>query len=125
IRWPHPTAQYGHTLCTTRSAVAVRLTTFSVALLRAAAPRPRGSGPVSCRNTGHASSQVFTGATLPLLAPLGAPEPAVADDDRPLRFRRPACGDPSVRCPVSLFRVGHGVVARSAGASSRVPDDKP
>src|ERR671920_953623 len=96
IRWPHPTAQYGHTLCTTRSAVAVRLTTFSVALLRAAAPRPRGSGPVSCRNTGHASSQVFTCATLPLLRPLGAPGPAVADDNRPLRFRRPACGDPLI-----------------------------
>src|SRR5438270_13240925 len=64
-RWPQPTAQYGHTLCTTLSAVAVWLTTFSVALLRAATPRPRGSEPVSCRYTGHASSHVFTLGTLP------------------------------------------------------------
>src|SRR4051812_22755221 len=64
-RWPQPTAQYGHTLCTTRSAVAVRDTTDSVASLLAALPRPRGSEPVSCRYTGHASSQVFTCRTLP------------------------------------------------------------
>src|SRR4051794_40173880 len=63
--WPQPTAQYGQTLCTTRSAVAVRATTDSVALLRAALPRPSGSEPVSCRYTGHASSQVFTLPTLP------------------------------------------------------------
>src|SRR5215211_5692618 len=55
-----PTAQYGQTLFTTRSAVAVRDTTASVALLRAAVPRPKGSLPVSCRNTGQASSHVFT-----------------------------------------------------------------
>src|SRR3954454_1399289 len=47
-------------LWTTRSAVAVRETVCSVALLRAALPRPSGSSPVSCRYTGHASSQVFT-----------------------------------------------------------------
>src|SRR3954469_13877474 len=63
--WPQPTAQYGQTLCTTRSAVAVRATTDSVALLRAALPRPSGSEPGSCRYTGHASSQVFTLRTLP------------------------------------------------------------
>src|SRR4051812_2948817 len=63
--WPQPTAQYGHTLWTTRSAVAVRATTLSVALLRAALPRPSGSEPVSCRYTGHASSHVFTLGTLP------------------------------------------------------------
>src|SRR4051812_14923085 len=57
---PQPTAQYGQTLCTTLSAVAVRDTTDSVASLLAALPRPRGSEPVSCRYTGHASSQVFT-----------------------------------------------------------------
>src|SRR3954468_21609683 len=65
-RWPQPTAQYGQTDFTTLSAVAVRLTTCSVALLRAAVPRPSGSAPVSCRNTGHASSHVFTCGTLPL-----------------------------------------------------------
>src|SRR3954469_23692971 len=60
-----PTAQYGQTLWATLSAVAVRATTASVALLRAALPRPSGSEPVSCRYTGHASSQVFTLRTLP------------------------------------------------------------
>src|SRR5688572_5414193 len=60
-----PTAQYGQTLLATRSAVAVRDTTASVALLRAALPRPSGSEPVSCRYTGQASSQVFTSTTLP------------------------------------------------------------
>src|SRR5687768_12300410 len=60
-----PTAQYGHTLFATRSAVAVRATTDSVALLRAALPRPSGSEPVSWRYTGQLSSQVFTGTTLP------------------------------------------------------------
>src|SRR5215218_5629103 len=60
-----PTAQYGHTLFATRSAVAVRDTTASVALLRAALPRPSGSVPVSCRYTGQASSHVFTNGTLP------------------------------------------------------------
>src|SRR4029453_17539856 len=59
-----PTAQYGQTLLATRSAVAVRATTESVCLLRTALPRPRGSLPVSCRYTGHASSQVFTPGTL-------------------------------------------------------------
>src|SRR5215212_602707 len=63
--WPQPTAQYGHTLWTTRSAVAVRATTDSVALLRAAVPRPNGSEPVSWRYTGQLSSQVFTPGTLP------------------------------------------------------------
>src|SRR3954453_19202902 len=72
-RSPQPTAQYGHTLCTTLSAVAVLLTTFSVALLRAALPRPSGSAPVSCRYTGHASSQVFTIRTLPPPAGSGTP----------------------------------------------------
>src|SRR3954468_22368870 len=38
-----PTAQYGQMLFTTRSAVAVRETVASVALLRAALPRPNGS----------------------------------------------------------------------------------
>src|SRR3954453_14186373 len=60
-------------LWTTRSAVAVRLTTFSVALLRADVPRPSGSEPVSCRYTGHASSQVFTIRTVPPPAPSGTP----------------------------------------------------
>src|SRR3954447_24387700 len=64
-RCPQPTAQYGQTLCTTRSAVAVRETTFSVALLGAALPRPSGSLPVSCRYTGHVLSQVFTVGSLP------------------------------------------------------------
>src|SRR3954449_11894542 len=64
-RCPQPTAQYGQTDFTTLSAVAVRLTTCSVALLRAAVPRPSGSDPVSCRNTGHASSHVFTQRSLP------------------------------------------------------------
>src|SRR4051794_21414980 len=60
-------------LWTTRSAVAVRETTFSVALLRAALPRPSGSAPVSCRYTGHVSSQVFTIRTLPPRADSGTP----------------------------------------------------
>src|SRR3712207_3052263 len=60
-----PTAQYGQTLFAIRSAVAVRDTVASVALLRAALPRPIGSVPVSWRYTGHASSQVFTYGTLP------------------------------------------------------------
>src|SRR3954449_12182731 len=55
-----PTAEEGQTLWTPRSAVAVRETVRSVALLRAALPRPSGSSPVSCRYTGHVSSQVFT-----------------------------------------------------------------
>src|SRR5687768_6757866 len=67
-----PTAQYGHTLLATRSAVAVRDTTASVALLRAALPRPSGSEPVSCRYTGQASSHVFTLGTLPSVTPSGA-----------------------------------------------------
>src|ERR671933_2397317 len=70
-RCPQPTAQYGQTLWTTRSAVAVRETVCSVALLRAALPRPSGSLPVSWRYTGHASSQVFTLGTLPPLARSG------------------------------------------------------
>src|SRR3954453_10385296 len=77
-RWPQPRAQYGQTLCTTLSAVAILLTTFSVALLRAAAPRPSGSLPVSCRYTGHASSQVFTIRTLPPCAGSGTPTDASA-----------------------------------------------
>src|SRR5919202_1232445 len=64
-RCPQPTAQYGQTLLTTLSAVAVRDTVCSVALLRAALPRPSGSFPVNCLYTGHASSQVFTAGTLP------------------------------------------------------------
>src|SRR3954463_12564343 len=64
-RCPQPTAQEGHTLSPTRSAVAVRDTTDSVAWLRAALPRPSGSEPVSWRYTGHASSHVFTLGTLP------------------------------------------------------------
>src|SRR3954470_12404921 len=64
-RWPQPTAQYGQTLCTTLSAVAVLLTTFSVALLPAALPRPSGSLPVSCRYTSQASSQAFPVGSLP------------------------------------------------------------
>src|SRR5688500_16828194 len=66
-----PTAQYGQTLFATRSAVAVRDTTASVALLRAALPRPSGSEPVSCRYTGQASSHVFTPGTLPSGTPSG------------------------------------------------------
>src|SRR5215213_2280815 len=69
-----PTAQYGQTLFTTRSAVAVRDTVASVALLRAALPRPIGSEPVSCRYTGQASSQVFTPGTLPFGTGYGTTE---------------------------------------------------
>src|SRR3954452_13279773 len=65
-------------LWTTRSAVAVRETVFSVALLRAAVPRPSGSEPVSCRYTGHASSQVFTLRTLPPRDRPGTPTAASA-----------------------------------------------
>src|SRR4051794_22646574 len=68
-----PTAQYGQTLCATLSAVAVRATTASVALLRAALPRPSGSLPVSWRYTGQLSSQVFTPGTLPPQPPSGTP----------------------------------------------------
>src|SRR3954453_6811488 len=60
-------------LWTTRSAVAVRETTFSVALLRAALPRPSGSGPVSCRYTGHAARPFFTIRTLPPPVDSGTP----------------------------------------------------
>src|SRR3954454_25021504 len=68
-----PTAQYGQTLWATLSAVAVRATTESVALLRAALPRPRGSLPVSWRYTGQLSSQVVTPGTLPPEVPSGTP----------------------------------------------------
>src|SRR4029450_7601280 len=40
-----PTAQWGQTLFATRSAVAVRGTSATLFLLRAAAPRPSGSEP--------------------------------------------------------------------------------
>src|ERR1700712_5923677 len=52
---PQPTAQYGHTLCTTRSAVAVRGAMAWVRADIAAGPRPNESGPVNCRTTGHDS----------------------------------------------------------------------
>src|SRR3954462_12981307 len=65
-RWPQPTAQYGQTDFTTLSARPVGLPPCSVALRRAAPPRPSGSEPVSCRTTGHAPSHVFTPASLPL-----------------------------------------------------------
>src|SRR3954468_19981125 len=81
-RCPQPTAQYGQTEVTTLSAVAVLLTTLSVALLRAATPRPSGSEPVSCRNTGHASSHVFTQRSLP-----------------PRRLRRRSSRDGTCRSP--------------------------
>src|SRR3954466_15601234 len=84
-RCPQPTAQYGQTDVTTRSAVAVRLTTCSVALLRAAVPRPSGSDPVSCRNTGHASSHVFTLRSLPLGCP---PRAATAEGSRAPEWER-------------------------------------
>src|SRR4051794_35959166 len=90
-RCAQPTAQYGQTDFTTLSAVAVRLTTCSVALLRAATPRPSGSEPVSCRNTGHASSHVFTPGSLPLgraTRPLTCAGPV--DDGRACRGRPPA-----------------------------------
>ncbi|KQS71491.1 hypothetical protein ASG41_19625 [Modestobacter sp. Leaf380] len=48
-RWPQPTAQYGQTDFTTRSAVAVREVTCSVFCDRTAWPRPSGSVPVSWR----------------------------------------------------------------------------
>src|SRR3954464_10511163 len=51
---------------------------FSVALLRAARPRPSGSLRVSWRYTGHASSQVFTLWTLPPRAEDGTPTAAGA-----------------------------------------------
>src|SRR3954470_4334175 len=82
---PQPTAQEGHTLCTTRSAVAVRATTDSVALLRAALPRPSGSSPVSWRYTGHVLSQVFTSGTLPSAAGSGT---ATCAPDQPHRQSR-------------------------------------
>lgn len=47
--WPQPTAQYGQTDFTTRSAVATRGSSRSLRPLLAAAPRPSGSVPVSWR----------------------------------------------------------------------------
>ena len=62
-RWPQPTAQYGHTLCTTRSAVDVR------GVMRACAWRsPRARGPtgrqnVNCRTTGHSRKNLLFATT--------------------------------------------------------------
>src|SRR4051794_40567282 len=89
-------------LWTTRSAVAVRETTFSVALLRAALPRPSGSAPVSCRYTGHASSQVFTIRTLPPRAHSGTPTAVSA--------RKPSAGVDDVASPPPPQRPGVEVV---------------
>ena len=62
-RWPQPTAQYGHTDRTTRSADSVRGAAASVPGERTAAPRPSRSSPVTCRYTGQAVS--FRRATTP------------------------------------------------------------
>ena len=49
IRWPQPTAQYGHTERATASAVSVRAVSSLDRIDWAAAPRPSGSVPVSWR----------------------------------------------------------------------------
>ena len=57
-RCPQPTAQYGHTERATESAVSVRAVSVLDHSDRAAAPRPSGSSPVSCRYTGQPSVQL-------------------------------------------------------------------
>ena len=49
IRCPQPTAQYGHTERAIESAVSVRAVSALERSDCAAAPRPSGSVPVSCR----------------------------------------------------------------------------
>src|SRR5436853_529761 len=56
--WPQPTAQYGQTDLTTSSAVSVRGPRAFERGLSTACPRPSGSEPVACRNSGHSPSQV-------------------------------------------------------------------
>src|SRR5674536_269785 len=72
-RWPHPTAQNGQTEATTRSAVTVRGASSALRLDIAADPRPSGSVPVSCRNTGQESNQVR--GSMPALLPPGYGDP--------------------------------------------------
>src|SRR5260221_161566 len=62
---PHPTAQYGHTDFTTRSATATRGRSSLVRLLLTAAPSPNRSSPVSWRKAGQEPNH--------LLAPITAP----------------------------------------------------
>lgn len=70
MRWPQPTAQYGHTDGTTLSAVVTRAGLDDAAADRAASPRPERSSPLSCRMTGH-DSMPTRASRRPNLAILG------------------------------------------------------
>src|SRR6478735_5815349 len=57
--WPQPTAQYGQTLCTTRSAVEVRGVSDRVRSDVTDGPRPRKSPERTCRTTGQDRNVFF------------------------------------------------------------------
>ncbi len=111
--WPQPTAQYGQTDFTTRSAEATRGVSRALCPLFAAAPRPSGSVPVSWRYTGQESIQVRTPTTnlLPLAssilprpcghgisAVVGARGTRAGRGQTARGCRMPVPGDSALRC---------------------------
>src|ERR1700722_10764324 len=75
-----PTAQYGQTDLTTRSASAVRAWCVSEPLDLTAAPRPIGSGPRNWRSTGHRDGRGSSAIVPRQLGRRAAPDPV--DHDR-------------------------------------------